>query len=486
VAGNFKIFLSHKNDDNVLADRLKTILTRPCPNGLDVFHMSDIKGGHDWCKKIYDRTASADMLWLLFTDACANWDWCMYEAGLFHAKSIQNGQERGRLVWLHETRSQGHALEAPSPLLRYQSTEVKRTPIESLLWELYTENYQEDEAGRKKQLLNADDPKTKTDIRKATNEIVNAFRMRKKRPDNCTPLGRHVVIEWPKVKGRAEHNLKELPDDATVTGDLGVFDVDRKSVDWKGLKENATLHGENWISQLVNEVHNIKSGRPPGIIRSCVSKYRPVVAGHSLSANPPRLDLAFYQEDAVPILNFDDLIDRLMDLLNNSDDEVNILALTPALGFLTKKEHWSRLGQALTKHAHRICMTSQTRTNLRTWHAAFRDKKRAEGDWIREDEIAKADEAAEDLRKKFGKYNAVEWTKMPAFYLFSNSTRAIIATPFSLPRLDIDDHLQSESAEMFGVESYNSQVVRQVNELQSYYARRFVPDPPEQAQAARA
>jgi hypothetical protein len=79
-----RIFLSHKVVDKEAAGKVKQELEQNF--GVKVFLSSDttsIRGGSDWRKEIQDNVLASNRFVLLFSDPRLNWDWCLYEAGLF-------------------------------------------------------------------------------------------------------------------------------------------------------------------------------------------------------------------------------------------------------------------------------------------------------------------------------------------------------------------------------------------------------------------
>lgn len=81
----FRIFISHKQEDHLVADATKKALEKlkgKFPVKCFVSG-SDIPAGTDWNSFIKSQLSDSHLLLLLFTNPSKNWDWCLYEAGLF-------------------------------------------------------------------------------------------------------------------------------------------------------------------------------------------------------------------------------------------------------------------------------------------------------------------------------------------------------------------------------------------------------------------
>jgi TIR domain-containing protein len=81
----FTVFISHKHDDHALAVEVKNAIEGLGSSGLiDCFVSGiDITAGMDWRREIRSVLARSHLLILLFTAPSKNWDWCLYETGLY-------------------------------------------------------------------------------------------------------------------------------------------------------------------------------------------------------------------------------------------------------------------------------------------------------------------------------------------------------------------------------------------------------------------
>lgn len=79
----FRIFVSHKHSDADLAGVVQDQLEGLSPMFECFVSGRNITSGSDWSRAITMALGRSHLLLLLFTVPARNWDWCLYEAGLF-------------------------------------------------------------------------------------------------------------------------------------------------------------------------------------------------------------------------------------------------------------------------------------------------------------------------------------------------------------------------------------------------------------------
>jgi hypothetical protein len=127
----FIIFISHKHKDRKAAETIKEELSFYGVGRLECFLSEDIPFGKDWNDQIHEALRQADWLFLLYSDATSEWDWCLYETGFFAAKATVE-RDRHRLICLHSPE-----ITPPSPLQNWQSVKIIRDDVVKLLRELF-------------------------------------------------------------------------------------------------------------------------------------------------------------------------------------------------------------------------------------------------------------------------------------------------------------------------------------------------------------
>ena len=80
----FRVFISHKHEDHALAVVVKKAIQSLNKDLIDCFVSDvDITAGTDWRREIRSALARSHILLLLFTAPSKNWDWCLFETGLY-------------------------------------------------------------------------------------------------------------------------------------------------------------------------------------------------------------------------------------------------------------------------------------------------------------------------------------------------------------------------------------------------------------------
>ena len=81
---NFTVFVSHKSADKELANLVANELVNLAPRQIECWVSGQaLTAGIDWDREIKKQLAESHLLVLLFTTPEHNWDWCLYEVGLF-------------------------------------------------------------------------------------------------------------------------------------------------------------------------------------------------------------------------------------------------------------------------------------------------------------------------------------------------------------------------------------------------------------------
>lgn len=126
-----KIFISHKSEDKAVANRLKDLIDTMGNDKAEAFCSDeDIVAGDEWNKKIENEIAPAHILILIYTDPGHQWDWCLYEAGLY--TDVKNPNAVNRVICLHRPN-----LMPPDPLRKYQSVKAEAPEVENFLKKLF-------------------------------------------------------------------------------------------------------------------------------------------------------------------------------------------------------------------------------------------------------------------------------------------------------------------------------------------------------------
>src|SRR5258708_13668259 len=126
----FRSIMSHNHDEHALAGEVKKVfesLARPklidcCVSGID------ITAGMDWRRETRSVLARSHLLVLLFTAPSKNWDWCLYETGLYTRFERAEKNQVSSVVCLF---SPGQA--SPSPIADLQGVPVQADKVRAFL-----------------------------------------------------------------------------------------------------------------------------------------------------------------------------------------------------------------------------------------------------------------------------------------------------------------------------------------------------------------
>ncbi|MCG6875312.1 MAG: toll/interleukin-1 receptor domain-containing protein [Betaproteobacteria bacterium] len=122
----FTVFISHKHEDHALALEVMNAMEGLDPERIDCFVSGvDITAGMDWRREIRSALAKSHLLVLLFTAPSKNWDWCLYETGLY---TRFDQSEARSVVCLF---SPGEA--SPSPLADLQGVPANAENVRAFL-----------------------------------------------------------------------------------------------------------------------------------------------------------------------------------------------------------------------------------------------------------------------------------------------------------------------------------------------------------------
>ena len=126
----FTVFISHKHEDHALAVEVKKALEGLArPKLIDCFVSGiDITAGMDWRREIRSVLARSHLLVLLFTAPSKNWDWCLYETGLYTRFEWAEKNQVSSVVCLF---SPGQA--SPSPIADLQGVPVVADKVRAFL-----------------------------------------------------------------------------------------------------------------------------------------------------------------------------------------------------------------------------------------------------------------------------------------------------------------------------------------------------------------
>jgi hypothetical protein len=121
----YRVFISHKKQDEASAIAIRDALAQ-FSGDLTFFISGDnIHAGEDWQVRLRTELKESDLLLLLFTEPTRDWDWCLYEVGLF---STLDSDVDEPVVCIYPTDG-----EPPSPLVSLQGVPAARDKVASFV-----------------------------------------------------------------------------------------------------------------------------------------------------------------------------------------------------------------------------------------------------------------------------------------------------------------------------------------------------------------
>lgn len=124
----YQVFISHKDEDRATAIAVRDALGA-FSGDLEFFISGqNIPEGEDWRSVLRQQLADSDMLLLLFTEPTREWDWCLYEAGLF---TKLDGEENQPVVCIYNPDGQ-----PPSPLVTTQGVPATTADVSRFIGRL--------------------------------------------------------------------------------------------------------------------------------------------------------------------------------------------------------------------------------------------------------------------------------------------------------------------------------------------------------------
>jgi TIR domain len=166
----FTVFISHKQEDHALAVEVKEALEGLVrPKLIECFVSGiDIAAGMDWRRQIHSVLARSHLLVLLYTAPSRNWDWCLYETGLYTSFDKASEDDVSAVVCLFNP---GQA--SPSAIADLQGVPAQTDKIRNFLNQLCHETWKISDDWRRGALAPDVEPKQVDDAARA---IERAFR----------------------------------------------------------------------------------------------------------------------------------------------------------------------------------------------------------------------------------------------------------------------------------------------------------------------
>lgn len=126
-SNQINIFFSYKLKDEAVASSVVKAM-RSASTRLNITYAREFESGKDYREKILRATRNAHWFILLLPDPAEDWDWCLYESGLFRAKTFPGD----RLICIHHKDS-----KIPDQISNFNAVAATKERLTSFLDELF-------------------------------------------------------------------------------------------------------------------------------------------------------------------------------------------------------------------------------------------------------------------------------------------------------------------------------------------------------------
>lgn len=264
------VFFSYKKKDEETAKAVVDVLRQNSAEKLQITYQDDFTKeivGKKWREKIRNTVCRANWFILLLPDPADDWDWPLYESGLFEAQLTS----ADRLICLHHPDT-----KVPDPIEGYHAVAAIKPEVEKLLRMIYVE---ENPICGMSPINKAIEGK----IPELAEEIIHAISPPKKK------LHREIFEPWVELRVENAEGLENRDDldqaliESANKEALDLFDFIQRPKTWgelrSGVQENP---GDGrWREELFHVIRRIAAGRKFFPIQAVFSSrdgkmYRPV------------------------------------------------------------------------------------------------------------------------------------------------------------------------------------------------------------------
>ena len=124
-----RVFISHKAKDRFAVEEIVKKMRLYAGKEIE-FYVSGSEYGVDWREKISQYLETSDWYILIYTDPTLDWDWCLYEAGLF--EGMNPPSDRHRLICIHRS-----TMDPPEPLKKFHAVRAVDEELNRFISDMY-------------------------------------------------------------------------------------------------------------------------------------------------------------------------------------------------------------------------------------------------------------------------------------------------------------------------------------------------------------
>ena len=132
INNKIDVFFSYKSKDEITARKVVEQLRVFAGDKLRITYAADFPrdAGTNWNKKIRESIKKAQWFILLLPDPSADWDWCLFETGMFRGKMVSD--KVNRLFCLHHP-----DVQPPPQIKEFQAIKAEMDIVQSFLKMVY-------------------------------------------------------------------------------------------------------------------------------------------------------------------------------------------------------------------------------------------------------------------------------------------------------------------------------------------------------------
>lgn len=129
-----QVFFSYKKQDEDTASLIVKQLQKASAGKLKIIFAGDFPRdipGEEWNKKIHEGIIDAHWFILLLPDPSADWDWCLFETGMFRGKMVSD--KVNKLFCLHHP----DQLDLPPQITEFQAVKAESGAVQDFLKKIF-------------------------------------------------------------------------------------------------------------------------------------------------------------------------------------------------------------------------------------------------------------------------------------------------------------------------------------------------------------
>ena len=260
IDGKIRVFFSYKQQDEETAKSVVKELRLYAAGKLKIVFAAEFGEkipGAKWNKMIREGIKKAHWFILLLPDPSVDWDWCLFETGMFRAKMVSD--KVNRLICIHHPRQTA----LPPQIEEFQAVKAVPRSVEAMLKKIYINNDPIPGMDPISRDISETIPKIAKKIAKAVSPPIQQLKP--------TYLQRRV---WIKVKDPESLTKPVEMEEAAVvdinTKALDIFGIESNVKTWGKLISRMATNGQDirWLRELCDSIRNAAKGFSPDPIQA--------------------------------------------------------------------------------------------------------------------------------------------------------------------------------------------------------------------------